>query len=56
VVSFDSPSDPSVIDFWSKVAYKSGGSGLYYLFGWITVFYFWKLDGKSLYAPLQNTI
>jgi hypothetical protein len=51
VSSFDSPTATSTIDFWKKIAHKSGGSGPRYLSGWITAFCFWDGDGKSLYAP-----
>ena len=51
LASFDSPNAPFIIDFWQKVAHKSGGSGPCYLSGWITAFCFWDEDGKSLYAP-----
>lgn len=51
VASFDSPSAPSTIGFWKKIAHRSSGSGTSYLSGWITAFCFWDEDGKSLYAP-----
>jgi hypothetical protein len=51
VMSFDSPTDPPVLGFWSKIADQSGGSEPFYLSGWITAFCFWKLDEKCLYSP-----
>ena len=51
VASFDSPTAPSTINVWKKIAHRSGGSGPRYLSGWITAFCFWDEDGKSLYAP-----
>jgi hypothetical protein len=57
VMSFDSPTDPTVIDFWNKIAHEfGGGSGPSYLSGWITAFCFWKPDGKSLYSPSKGNI
>ena len=49
VASFDPEPSPAVKDFWSKIAHKTGGSGPYFLSGWITAFCFWNEDGKSLY-------
>ena len=51
VASFDSPEAQETKDFWQKIAHESGGSGPYYLSGWITAFCFWDQDGKSMYAP-----
>jgi Domain of unknown function (DUF4419) len=51
VASFDTPTAPSIVDFWNKIAHESGGSGPTYLSGWITAFCFWDEDGKSLYTP-----
>lgn len=49
VKSFDSPSDPAVIDFWNKIAhYSRFGSGSSTLSGWITAFCCWDPAGKSL--------
>jgi hypothetical protein len=56
VMSFDSPTDPAVVEFWSKVAHQSGGSGPHYLSGWITAFCFWKPDGKCLYSSPKGPI
>lgn len=50
VASFDTPSSPDVLDFWSRCAHEdSMGSGLDYLGGWVSVFCFWDVDGKLLY-------
>ncbi|KAE8167930.1 hypothetical protein BDV40DRAFT_252127 [Aspergillus tamarii] len=49
VTSFDDPSSQHIRDFWSKCAHETGGSGPYYLSGWITAFCFWKEDGECLY-------
>lgn len=50
VASFDNPTSPEVLDFWSKCADRSsGGSGPDYFSGWITAFCFWDEDGKALY-------
>ena len=55
VGSFDSPSDPGVLSFWSRIAHQNGGSGPHYLSGWITAFCFWNGDGKCLYkAPIGS--
>jgi hypothetical protein len=56
VMSFDSPTNPSVLEFWSKIAHESGGSSPYYLSGWITAFCFWKPDGKCLYSSPEGKI
>jgi Domain of unknown function (DUF4419) len=57
VMSFDSPTDPTVIDFWNKIAHEfGGGSGPSYLSGWITAFCFWRPDGKSLYSQAKGNI
>ncbi|KAI6082293.1 hypothetical protein F4821DRAFT_247536 [Hypoxylon rubiginosum] len=53
VRSFDSPTDPSVTTFWSRIAHKTGGSGTNYLSGWITAFCFWNSDGRALYQTPQ---
>lgn len=50
IASFDPEPSPAVKEFWSKIADKSGGSGLHYLSGWITAFCFWDENGKSLYG------
>lgn len=50
--SFDDPTDPKVLTFWSKVAHQdSGFSGPTYMSGWITAFCFWDANGKCLYRP-----
>ncbi|KAJ5585755.1 hypothetical protein VI817_008909 [Penicillium citrinum] len=51
IVSFDNPSSPDVLDFWSRCAHKeSMGSGSDYLGGWVSVFCFWDVDGRLLYS------
>jgi hypothetical protein len=50
VASFDNPTAPEVLDFWTKCVHETGGSGPYYLSGWITAFCFWKEDGECLYG------
>ncbi|KAF2966107.1 hypothetical protein GQX73_g7479 [Xylaria multiplex] len=54
--SFDEPTSPAVISFWSRIADESGGSGPFYLSGWITAFCFWSSDGKCLYKPPQGRV
>jgi Domain of unknown function (DUF4419) len=49
VKSFEEPSAPDVLEFWSKIAERSGGSGINYLSGWITAFCFWGEDGSCQY-------
>lgn len=49
IASFETPQVSSVTEFWSKIAHETGGSGPFYLSGWITAFCFWDEDGKSLY-------
>lgn len=49
VASFDNPTSPEVIDFWTKCVHETGGSGPYLLSGWVTAFCFWDGDGRSLY-------
>jgi hypothetical protein len=49
VASFDDPISSSVVDFWSTCAHETGGSGPFFLSGWITAFCFWDEDGKALY-------
>lgn len=48
--SFDSPTDPSVGSFWSRIAHENGGSGPHFLSGWITAFCLWDADGKCLHT------
>ncbi|KAL0573382.1 hypothetical protein V5O48_008579 [Marasmius crinis-equi] len=50
VASFDEPQSEQVRSFWERIAHQTGGSGPYYLSGWITAFCFWDIDGKSLYG------
>ncbi|KAI0859949.1 hypothetical protein F4860DRAFT_481235 [Xylaria cubensis] len=56
ILSFDEPDSPFVLSFWKRIADKSGGSGPYYLSGWITAFCFWSADGKCLYSPPQGPV
>jgi hypothetical protein len=49
IASFDPEPSPVVKDFWSKIAHETGGSGPFYLSGWITAFCFWDEEGKSMY-------
>ena len=50
VGSFDAPDAPETIDFWQKIAHRSGGgSGPSYLSGWITAFICWEDNGKPLF-------
>ncbi|OGM47921.1 hypothetical protein ABOM_002690 [Aspergillus bombycis] len=50
LASFDSPSSPSVLDFWGRSVHREGGgSGPTYLSGWITAFCFWDASGEPLY-------
>ncbi|KAI1443208.1 hypothetical protein F5Y02DRAFT_429141 [Annulohypoxylon stygium] len=48
--SFDEPTHPEVISFWSRIAREDSGSGSSYLSGWITAFCFWEADGKCLHT------
>ncbi|KAL0577013.1 hypothetical protein V5O48_004987 [Marasmius crinis-equi] len=50
VASFDDPDSEQVQRFWERIAHQTGGSGPYYLSGWITAFCFWSHEGKSLYG------
>ncbi|KAI1750411.1 hypothetical protein F4782DRAFT_250561 [Xylaria castorea] len=54
--SFDEPDSPYITSFWNKIADQSGGSGPYYLSGWITAFCFWSADGKCLYSLPQGPV
>ena len=56
VMSCDSLTNPFVLEFWSKIAHEFGGSGPYYLSGWITVFCFWKPDGRCFYSSPEGEI
>ncbi|KAI0096544.1 hypothetical protein F4814DRAFT_435045 [Daldinia grandis] len=50
VRSFDEPTSPEVLSFWSRIADRQGGSGVEYLSGWITAFTFWKVNGECMYT------
>lgn len=55
IMSFDDPTSPEMVDFWSRCANKhSGGSGPTYLSGWITAFCFWDAEGRLLYQDPMN--
>ncbi|KAI8965008.1 hypothetical protein F5Y11DRAFT_314353 [Daldinia sp. FL1419] len=56
VRSFDEPTSPEVLSFWSRVADRAGGSGVEYLSGWITAFAFWKVDGKCMYGSPEGSV
>ncbi|KAL8789684.1 MAG: hypothetical protein Q9195_006737 [Heterodermia aff. obscurata] len=56
VRSFDSPDDPGVRSFWTRIAHQSGGSGCNHLSGWITAFCFWEANGKCLYNTPTGTV
>ncbi|XDG05210.1 hypothetical protein ABKA04_004825 [Annulohypoxylon sp. FPYF3050] len=47
--SFDEPTHPDVISFWSRIARENAGSGSSYIDGWITAFCFWEADRKCLH-------
>ena len=49
IASFNPEPSLAVKEFWTKIAHKTGGSGPFYLSGWITAFCFWDETGKSLY-------
>ncbi|OTA80563.1 hypothetical protein M434DRAFT_86236 [Hypoxylon sp. CO27-5] len=55
VRSFEEPTSPEVISFWSKIVHKSSGSGPYHLSGWITSLCFWEANGKCLYKPPMDS-
>ncbi|KAH9905129.1 hypothetical protein F4778DRAFT_695221 [Xylariomycetidae sp. FL2044] len=54
--SFDEPTDPEVISFWNRIADRTGGSGPFYMSGWITAFCFWDADGKCLYTDPHGPV
>lgn len=50
VKTFDAPNSLQMLDFWQRIAHRSGGrSGPTYYSGWITAFCFWDQDGKCMY-------
>lgn len=55
IASFDPEPAPAVKEFWSKIAHQTGGSGVFFLSGWITAFCFWDEDGKSLYHRYDSS-
>jgi hypothetical protein len=46
ILSFKTPEDPAVVDFWSKIISHTSGSGMNYLDGWLVAFCFWDENGK----------
>ncbi|KAF2220479.1 hypothetical protein BDZ85DRAFT_27384 [Elsinoe ampelina] len=56
VASFDAEPSVDVHDFWTKIAHMTGGSGPYYLSGWLTAFCFWDNDGNLLYRDPQRPV
>lgn len=55
ILTFDSPGSPEVLEFWSKIADKTGGgSGKKYIHGWLTAFCFWNAKGGWLYGPVDR--
>ncbi|TVY68862.1 Uncharacterized protein LSUE1_G006828 [Lachnellula suecica] len=55
VETFDSPDSGNIKEFWQKIAhYTGGGSGPFYLSGWITAFCFWNDEGWCFHRPGQN--
>ncbi|CAG9989359.1 unnamed protein product [Clonostachys byssicola] len=52
IIAFDKPTDPSVKEFFGKIAHwMDGGSGISWLSGWITAFCAWGFDG----TPIRST-
>ncbi|KAH8730291.1 hypothetical protein GQ44DRAFT_674240 [Phaeosphaeriaceae sp. PMI808] len=49
IASFDEQRSADVHSFWSKIAHRSGGSGIPSITGWVTAFCFWGYNGKPLY-------
>ncbi len=56
VQSFDTPQKSDIVDFWNRAVHEAGGSGPYYLSGWVTAFCFWNEDGKSLYGEPERPV
>ncbi|KAI1412124.1 hypothetical protein F5Y13DRAFT_47664 [Hypoxylon sp. FL1857] len=54
--SFEQPTAPEIRSFWARIADESGGSGPYYLSGWITAFCFWTAEGECLYKPPEGPV
>lgn len=56
VQTFDAPNSLQTLDFWQRIAHRSGGgSGPTYYSGWITAFCFWDQDGKCIYKLPSNS-
>jgi hypothetical protein len=56
IATFDDPHNASTLDFWTKIAHHTGGSGMSILSGWLTAFCFWRNDGHSLYHQNERGI
>ena len=58
VAAFDDPESEENKDFWQKIAKKSGGgsggSGPFYLEGWLTAFCFWGEKGLNLHQQAME--
>ncbi|KAF4556854.1 Hypothetical protein D9617_1g087360 [Elsinoe fawcettii] len=59
VATFDSQPSPDILDFWHRIADRTGGSGPRFLSGWITAFCFWNekgelLEGKTPISPRRQ--
>ncbi|VUC21600.1 unnamed protein product [Clonostachys rosea] len=48
ILSFKTPEDPAVVDFWSKIIHHNSGSGMNSLTGWMVAFCFWDEKGNCL--------
>ncbi|CAG9983383.1 unnamed protein product [Clonostachys byssicola] len=46
ILSFKTPEDREVVDFWSQIISHISGSGMNHLDGWLVVFCFWDEKGK----------
>ncbi len=56
VETFDAPNSLKTLDFWQRIAHRSGGgSGPTYYSGWITAFCFWNQEGKCMYKPPSSS-
>lgn len=54
IATFDDPHAASTLDFWTKIAHHSAGSGMSVLTGWLTAFCFWRDDGESLHHESER--